>query len=138
LLPSSQYFVVYISISPPFVTTTVAVNVVIMNAESGDSQTARQVVPKGRKDPRSLRCFYCGVLGHIKAGCQVRIYRQGRAEKRAREGRYGDGKVEDTLPDMRAVSVARKHKWDEFFKAWKRSREEFEAAWNVLKADLNG
>jgi hypothetical protein len=68
----------------------------------------------------------------------VRIYGLERSEKRrAGKEKYEDGK-EDTLPDIRAMSVARRHKWDELLKSWERSWKEFEAAWSDLKADMKG
>jgi hypothetical protein len=118
-----QYSVVYIAISPPSVTTSAVVNVVIMNAESGDNQAAKPVGPKGRKDRRLLTCFSCGILGHVKAGCPVRIYRLERAEKRAREGR---DKEKNTLPDIEAMTVARKHLFEELAKSTEMLSQELE------------
>jgi gag-polypeptide of LTR copia-type len=35
-----------------------------------------------------LKCFYCGQLGHVKATCEVRMYRM---------DKYGDGKDEENM-----------------------------------------
>jgi hypothetical protein len=72
---------------------------VVMNVESLDSnRKARTVGSKGRKDPKSSKCFYCDILGHVKAGCPVRIYRLERSEKkRTGKERHGDEKDEENM-----------------------------------------
>jgi hypothetical protein len=93
-----------------------------MNIESQSNQKARSAGPKGKKDPRSLRCFYCGILGHVKAGCPVRIYRLERSEKR----RAGQERKGDTLSDIGAITVAWKHLFEELAKSTEMLSQELE------------
>jgi hypothetical protein len=115
-----------------------------MNVESLESnRKVRTVGPKGKKDPRSLRCFYCGILGHVKAGCPVRIYRLERSEKRGagseRAGteRNRDDKEEPTLLDIGAMSAERQRQWEEVFMSWGRLLEDLQTGCSD-EAKING
>jgi hypothetical protein len=101
-----------------------------MNVESLENNwKVKTVRPKGRKDLESLRCFYCGILGHVKAGCPVRIYRLERSEKR----RAGQERKGDTLSDIGAITVAWKHLFEELVKSTEMVSQELER-WRSGKA----
>jgi hypothetical protein len=110
-----------------------------MNVRSPESNQKVRSTPKGKKDPRLLRCFYCGILGHVKAGCPVRIYRRERAEKRrAREEGYQDGKEKNTLSDIRAMTVTRKRLLDAIAKSTEMLSQELERWCSGKEAEMDG
>src|SRR5271154_2995730 len=94
----------------------VIIVVIIMNAESQGNRVMNSVGSKGRMESRSRRCFYCGIPGHGKKECRVRIYCLERAKKRKDE--------KNILPDIEAMDVDRQRKWEEVFMSFGRLLED--------------